>query len=157
MDEIVKTMSGWINKTGLKSTHEPASNIDNLLSITVNGLDKLANSEIDDLLLKITSYNLYLKSEKGSILAYISIMEDKRNRMLYSETQKVDTGNKYLSKEEREAIVLSLHPEVAKLNNKLVLLRAKYSKIKDIVHGIDTIIQVIRMYYNRRINDKSEE
>lgn len=101
---------------------------------------------------RVLSYNLYLKAQKGSIEAQLVVLESEYSRLMGLETQTVERpkDGSFLSKEEKEASALLQSDKLVDLRDKIVMAKAKLSKIKDIPFAIDKKIDMLKMKYRRR-------
>lgn len=108
--------------------------------------------EFEDWMEKILSYNLYLKAQKGSIEAQLVVLESEYSRLMGLETQTVERPRDggFLSKEEKEASALLQSEKLVELRDKIVVVKAKLCKIKDIPFAIDNKISLLKMKYKRR-------
>jgi len=145
-------MIEWSKKTGLLK-FSPATGEVSLEWIAQWTMEKLRDLSADELfaiILKINAYNLYLKTEKGSILAQLNFKQQQFGRGLYRGTNSLGEHGKWKNKEERECLVLDANPKLIQIENEIVLLKAKYSKIKEVTEGIDNISNILKSFYHRQ-------
>lgn len=123
-----------------------------LLAGSSNEFEELGLAEFEDWMEKALSYNIYLKSQKGSIEAKIIILEGEYSRLLGLETQTIERPRDggFLSKEEKEASALLRSDTLVDLRDKLLVAKAKLAKIKDLPFAIDKKINMMQFKYKRR-------
>ena len=103
---------------------------------------------------KIASYNLYLKSQKGSLEAQIAITKSELDKALHSAINELGADYRYKTADEKIALVRTIHPKIDEAYRKLCLLQAKFARLRDIPYAIDKKLELLRLKYNRRINEK---
>jgi len=152
-NKIIQEVRQWSDKIGISQlkTHNLPSNI---LTIDIEQLKNMDAEQIEGLLLQLSAYNIFLRSEKGRALANLTFLDDKHKRQLYLATQRLE-NSKFKSKEEREALALMLDGELARLHDQVVTARVKYNKLYDIPAGLDNLMNNIKIYYNRRFNART--
>lgn len=143
----------WSLKVGLFVMNKPTLTVKQIIE-AVSKSKTLTAEELLDIISQASAYNIYLKTLKGTILAQVTAAESAFKRRMYLETQRVE--NKFLKIEEKEAQVSASLKDVAELENNLLLLRMKYSKIKDIPLAIDNAIENMKMAYARKINEANK-
>lgn len=149
INEVFAEMAGDLAKLGVHVAQDPGITVNEILEI---GND-LELDEIEELLTLLTSYNIFLKSQKGSYSAQLTIKQGELKRRLYLETQNMpkqsDNGT-YLTKEEKESMVLS--SKLNQLHHDVLRLRALFDRIKDIPYAIDKKIDLLKMKYRRLLD-----
>ena len=151
MDNVRKAAE-WAKKNGLEPPKETELNLEYIANAANSNLVNVPLEKLDEIILKINAYNLYLNATKGKLLARIGYVEDKVKRKLGVESSKLI--NKYKSKDEREAIALKMNEDLNSMNEKLLTLRSMYAHIKDIPYSIDAIIRSMTILYHRKANAK---
>jgi hypothetical protein len=150
IQESFQEISDWSSKTGLYPISDPVLTCDYITSITSGDINAMSLDEIEELMLKVSSYNVYLKSQKASTEAQIYIIENELNRILYFEISNLGPEFKFKSLNEKDSIVQITHPEISDLKRKLSLLKAKLFRIKDVPFAIDKKLELIKLKYQRK-------
>lgn len=150
--EDMQEMGDWAKRTGVERQNRPVDiNLSWILSWNLEKLRELTVDEILDIMLKMGSYNTYLKSVKGSLSAQLTVTENGYKRSLYSATTRLGEHGNYKSKEERECMALDADPRLQNTLKKLIKIRAKHLKIKEITQAIDSLMIIMKLYVNKRM------
>jgi len=120
-------------------------------------LNTMEIGAIEEFLMKLSSYNIFLKAEKGRVTARYKYINERLKRLLYIETQRLATVNKYMTKEEKEASAITQNSDICALKEEVMELEYKLDLIKDIPYAIDGKIDTIKTIYNRRIKEGKVE
>lgn len=150
MDKTFKEMKDWSIKLGLHSVKDPVFTCEEITDLYVDSLNSITLDQLEDLMLRISSYNIYLKSRKGSLEAQIAIIKHELNKKLFLMTNNLGSDYKFKTIDEKDAIVQSMYPDIAEQKRQLSLLQAKLLRIKDIPYAIDKKLELIKLTYQRR-------
>lgn len=140
----------WGQKVGINPVTKPKIDLDTISKYCKN-VREVELEELEDIIAKASSYNIYLKSLKCALVAQISIISSKLNQKIYVETNEMD---KFTPKEEKVAIVLSTFKEMRQMQDELDETRMKYLRIKDLPGAIDIAISNMKMVYGRKLNER---
>ncbi len=143
-DEILQ----WTKDTGTTKFNKPSLTVEKICSFMENGMADKELSEIEDFLLQLGSYNLWLRNTCGSILATIRRTEQDLNIQIakgYKSMSKV-----FASQDVKEAMICEKNSNARKLKEQLVKLRMKYDKISKIPQSIDSSIRTIENAVRRK-------
>ncbi len=151
--EMRDDLKEWQGETGLTKKPAPGLKIEELASIIDYGLDGMSLQELELLMARIASYNIFLKTEKGRLASRLAYLGDQLKRSLYLETQRLGAEYKYNKIEEKEAIVLANNPDISELKKQVLLAEIKFNQIKDIPHSIDKKLEILVLIYNRKIKN----
>lgn len=153
-EEYYEQIADGLNKIGVDNFARAtdAFNVSEIVTSESADLEDIPLPEFEDLLDKILSYNIYLKSQKGSIEAQLVVLESEYSRLMGLETQTVERPRDggFLSKEEKEASALLQKTILVELRDKIVVAKAKLFKIKDLPFAIDKKIDILKLKYRRR-------
>lgn len=150
--DLINEMITWTKNNGLGPLNNPCITLENIIELDGKRLRAMSFDEIEDILLKLSSYNLYLRNLKATISAQITKLETSLNRKLHKESKLL--MGKYMSRDERETTVLEMYPRLKEDEQQLVLLKMKYSKLKEIPYNIDGYIDIIKIIYRRKLDVK---
>jgi len=127
-------------------------------------LDDIVDCEIDfddieleafeDHLMKLSSYNVFLKSQRGSFEAKLRILEAEYSRLMGLETHsgpQSSNGGGWLTGVEKESYALSNRADLRSYKEEIVALQAKLAKMKDIPYAVDKHIDLLTIKLRRRI------
>ena len=70
------------------------------------------------------------------------------------ETINLGEDYRYKNADEKAAVVRTIHPQIDEMYRKLTTLQAKLMRIRDIPYAIDKKLELLKLKYNRRINEK---
>lgn len=141
VNESFAQIGSKLKELGIEAAKDPG--------LTVNEIIELSqDDDIETLLSKLISYNLYLKSQKGSYEAQLVIKEAELKRRLYLATQnmpKLSPNGSFYSKDEKEAFVVS--SDLCSLNEEVLRIKAILARIKDLPYAIDKKIVFLQEKY----------
>jgi hypothetical protein len=146
-----KDIKAWMDETGLSAPENAGLTIAQVQEYA----KMIQENDVDinmllRMIMEMSAYSLYLKSEKGRLLAQQTIHEDIFRRRLYMATQKVEGERK--TKDEREATALYTNKELRALADKVASVRARYNRIKEIPMAVDNLINNARFILTRKMN-----
>ena len=152
ISEIYKEVAEDLSKLGVEPGGEFKLTYNEIMNLGAQALEEIDIAAFEELLERISSYNIFLKSQKGSLEAQLVVLDSELRRTLYLETQNVDPRNglTWLTKEEKESLILSGNEVVKDLYRKSLVLKAKIAKIKDIPFAIDKKLELLKLKYRRR-------
>lgn len=152
-EEYYEQIANGLNNIGIDNTVKKDGLVLSQI-ITSNSVEfeEMTLVAFEEWMEQVLSYNLYLKAQKGSMEAQLVVLESEYSRLMGLETQTVERPRDggFLSKEEKEASALLQSQQLVDLRDKIVVAKAKLSKIKDIPFGIDKKIDMLKMKYRRR-------
>ncbi len=151
--EIAKDIITWQTELGINKTPEYQIDPDELAAIIESGVDGISIQELEKLILKISSYNLFLKREKGLLTSRLIYLQDQLDRTLYLETQKLGEDYKYRKFEEKVALIKETNSTIQTLADRVVLAEIKVNQIKDIPGAIDAKLEILKIIYERKLNE----
>ena len=157
ISEIYKEVAEDLSKLGVEPGGEFKLTYNEIMNLGAQALEEIDIAAFEELLERISSYNIFLKSQKGSLEAQIVVLDSELRRNLYLETQNVDprNGSSWLTKEEKESLILTGNEVVKDLYRKSLVLKAKIAKIKDIPFAIDKKLELLKLKYRRRCQNAS--
>lgn len=141
----------WAGKLGLHPVSQPSLNCDTIASIDYKSLQTMELTDFEELINRISSYNIYVKSQKASIEAQIEIIGSELSKTLYLETNNLPDSYRYKSPDERVAVVRTTNREIDETSRKLSILKGQFARIKDMPFAIDKKIEILRSILSRRI------
>jgi hypothetical protein len=92
---------------------------------------------------------------KGSVIAKLTQCESKIKRRMFIILPKVG-DIQYKTREEKESMAADIDSELSELFEESLVLKMKLAKIKDVPYAIDSIIETVRMVYQKRLNGLSK-
>lgn len=134
-------MINWTQETGTGKFDKPSLTVEGICEFMEAGLIDKDTAEIEDFLLKLGAYNLWLRNICGSVLATIRSTERDLNARLaygYKSMNKV-----YASQDVKEAMICDEDNIAYEFKEQLTKLRMKYDKISKIPQSIDSSIRTI--------------
>ncbi len=156
VESVFNDIKSWVHNVGLSVNNKHQLTSDYISSLMCEDFNKLDMEDFEELMLKISSYNIYLKSVKGSLEAQIQIISDQLKRKLWLAANNLGVDYKFKSTDEKRAVVLASNKEISNLQYNLSTVKAKFLKIKDIPFAIDKKLVVIKLKYHRRLNASKE-
>ena len=141
----------WSQKAGLSPIAKLNISVEDIVQFCSKKTNDISINDLEDIILKSIAYNIYIKSMKGAILARITQLSDILRQKIGIQTQQMD---KWLNRDEKESAVIVSSNELKTMNDELVQLRMKYSRIKDIPLSLDTAIGHFKFLLNRKINEQ---
>jgi hypothetical protein len=142
---------------GISPPQQPEVTLDEMLEQDID-LDTIELPIFEAYLQDIASYNLYLKSQKGSYEAKLRILRSEYDRELGLQTRagpQSSDGGGWLTKEEKEAAALAMQPDLAELRDKILVLDGVLTKIKDLPWAIDKKLDLLRLKLQRRVKEEA--
>jgi hypothetical protein len=151
IDKSIEEIHDWTKENGLYPLKSPELDCNYITSITATELEKMPLEELEELMLKMASYNLFLKSLKGSIEAEIIITEADLRKDLYLQTNNLSTEpGQFKTNNEKEAIVFTMDSDLNELHRHLIVLKGQLSRMKDLPFAVDTKLNIVKLKYQRR-------
>ena len=138
---------------GISPPAAPEVTFDEILSTDVD-LDTIPLEELEQYLLEISAYNIFLKSQKGSFEAKLKILGAEYSHHMAVQTRagpQNSEGGGWLSKEEKEAAALQTCDGLAEMREKVLVLEGTIAKIKDLPWSIDKKLDLLTIKLRRRI------
>lgn len=115
-------------------------------------MDNMHLSDLDEFLLVLSNYYLYLSSQYGMLMARLKVQGDILNSKVIAHSSKISTG----TATERRALVIATNSEVAKINNSLLEIRAQVSMLEPVLEAIKIKIDSLKRIYFRRTSDRRD-
>ena len=143
-----------LSAMGVGPVKDPQLTVNEIIEIGGEYLETLEIEVLEELLQRIASYNIFLKSQRGAIEAQIAIVEPELRRLLYLHTQTITT--KFISRDEKEALIISQNPQIATLSDRLNKLKAQAVRIRDLPLAIDKKLDLIRFKYQRKLGERND-
>ena len=147
MSNEIESVKKWAEETGLKTGEAPSIDVEYISTLHGETVKTLDMEELEAIISSISSYSIFLKNLKGTLLAQINQLEGKYRRALALGMMR---QTKFKYRDEKEAAALEVDRDLAAMERQLTVLRMKYSKIKDMPESLDKHIDVLRMSYYRR-------
>lgn len=154
INELFKNIAHNMKEAGVDPPKDPVLTVNQIIETCSDDIDPI---EFEHLLDKTISYNIYLKSRKGSLEAQLIIKEAEFKRLLYLETQnlpRINEQGSYLTKEEKESLVIS--GRLNGLYKEVQQLKAEFLRIKDVPYAIDRKIELWKLKYRRLMYDREK-
>lgn len=148
MSELNDEMKEWTEETGTSRFDKPSLTVKEICEFMEYGLADKDMGEIEDFLLRLESYNLWLRNTCGSVLATIRSVEKEYNEIIARGFKSL--GKQFASNDIKEAMICNKNPKAEKIKNRLTRLRMKYDKISRIPQSIDASIRSIENAVRRR-------
>jgi len=148
-EDIANTMKEY----GIDPPKKNDLNLNEIIENDIN-FDEIPLDEFENILLKISSYVTFLESQKGSLEAQLYIYEEEYHRMMGLATSAGPTkkNDSLLSKDEKQAFALGHREDLMEMRKKIISLKAKVTKIKNIPFAINKKIDLLTLKYKRRIH-----
>jgi hypothetical protein len=141
-------LEAWKNKNLLNNIATPEVDpIKRALSIGKELCD-LPIQDIEDVLLVLSNYYVYLSSEIGHLSARINYLDGELMRIVSG----THTNHKYFT-EKRQAIVAE-DAQAGKIDGTLILEKSKYEILKPIVDGLRFKIDAVKRIHDRRARSR---
>lgn len=153
VNENFEHMGKWTSDCGLYPVRDPIFTCDDITNITASELENMELEEIEELMIKISSYLCYIQSIKSSIEAQLKILENPINRKISKGILSLDDRYKYCDREEKKTIVINSDLKLKSEINKLDLLKAKFARIQNMPFPISKKLDIIRAKYNRKYKE----
>ncbi|MCK5610076.1 hypothetical protein KAR91_49845 [Candidatus Pacearchaeota archaeon] len=141
MSELNKDMKNWTQETGTDKFAKPSLTVEGICKFMEAGLIDKEAAEIEDFLLRLGAYNLWLRNVCGSILATIRSTERNLNARLARGYKSI--GKVYATPDVKEAMICDKDDIAYDLKERLTKLRMKYDKVSRIPQSIDSSIRTI--------------
>jgi hypothetical protein len=157
VDKYFGPIAEIVKNLGISPPQKPEVTLDEMLEQDID-LDTIELSIFEAYLEDISSYNLYLKSQKGSYEAKLRILKSEYDRLLGLQTRagpQSSDGGGWLTKEEKEAAALAMQPDLAALRDKILILEGVWIKIKDLPWAIDKKLDLLKLKLQRRVKEEA--
>jgi len=151
MEEIISEITNWVKSTGIHPVNKNTISCDEIAQIDVESFISMPIEKIEQLMNKIVSYNIYVRSQKASLECQIEILTPEVNKQLYSAVSNLSEDCRFKKIEEKIAIVRNENKDIDDRYKDLIILKAKLARIKDIPYAIDRKIDILKMAYQRAI------
>jgi hypothetical protein len=133
---------------------DPGVSCEEILTANYNKMDL---SALEDFMLRITSFLVFLNTQKDSLGAQIKILSHELNQKVYLGTQRLGEQGKYKCIDEKIALVLEAFPDVMTKSQQLSLLEAKFQRVANIPFSISKHLEIIKAKYYRRLNEEKKQ
>ena len=139
---------------GISQTKQHPLNCNDIIA-TYENFVSMSLDELESFMMKVASYNTFLKSQKGRIEAISNVLSKELERKVALKTQSID---KIMTKEEKKSLIMAQNKDLSDLYQKLLKYEAEYSRIKDVPFAIDKQLDIMRLRYQRRmLNEQQRE
>lgn len=145
-------ISNWRKDVGLDFIKRPYKDkLESAITCSSNELDKMEMSELDELMIVLSNYHLFISSEIGRLSASIRFLDDKLNMSVAKKTAKMDKG----TATERYALVIATSEDLSKENEKLTMARCKREQLYPIHDAIKIKLDIMkRIFFRRTMREK---
>lgn len=144
-------INDWRKSIGLNLVQRPGEDILVKCIQTDGGsLHDMSMRELDESIVALSNYYLFLKSTIGDLASKIQYINDLIDRKCSEAAAKM-TGGHFL---ERKALALSKDESLDKMNDKLNEFRAKIQLLEPVTDGIRTKLDIVRRIYDRRARER---
>lgn len=116
--------------------------------------DDLGFEEMDEAVDKVSSYCVYVASQKSGFESMLGLLKRKFDQRLHTATDKLIGGKKFRTYEERKAVAINMDHKLQKMSLKIAKLQAKFDRIRDLPRTIESRLVVLRKIYERRVNEE---
>lgn len=113
-------------------------------------LDNVPLVDLDEFLLILSNYYLFLGSQSGILAARARVLSDDINDKVAKRGAKIEGGTAH----ERRALIISTDEEMGRLNNRLLETRAKLSMLEPVYDAIKMKIDSLKRIYFRRTSER---
>lgn len=146
MEDIRK----WKKDLGLGFIHMPEKDpLEVALKIGGREFANLTFEEMEDILILLTNYNIYLKRELGDISAAIVFREEQLDLQVAPKASRYGASHA----KERRAIVIANNESISKLNKSFIETRVKFEILQPIPDTIKNKIYTLTKIYDRKIRE----
>lgn len=115
-------------------------------------LDNMPLVDLDEFLLVLSNYYVFLGSEIGRLSARAKFLNDELQFKVSKKTSAIGGG----TADERKALIVSLDESLSELNRKLTITRAKTQQLSPVYDAIKVKIDSLRRIYFRRTTEKRD-
>ncbi len=151
--EIVSELTDWSGEMGLTPlSKDGLPDLNYVLSIG-SKFDDLGFEEMDEAVDKVSSYCVYVASQKSSFESMLGLLKRKFDQRLHTATDKLIGGKKFRTYEERKAVAINMDHKLQAMSLKIAKLQAKFDRIRDLPRTIESRLVVLRKIYERRVNE----
>lgn len=157
IQDDIKELREWTEDKGIFMVTGPQIDLKKILETDYKSLQLMPIEEVEELIDKIVSYNIFIRSNKDNIEAQIEVVSATLEKEIAIETNKLDSDYKFKTKEEKKSIVRVIRPDIDSRCKELTILKAKLMRIKDIPYGIDKKIDILKSIYNRRLQSERRQ
>jgi hypothetical protein len=152
LKEDINEVERWGEDLGLTALVVDDLNLSYTQTVSKK-IDSLTPHEISEELDKVSSYHVFISSQKGDIESKLGLAKVVYNRMLHTATEKLCKPNTFKTYEERKTLALNMDGKLSKLCHRIAVLQAKFDKIKDIPRVIENRLIVLRRICEKSINE----
>lgn len=147
---VKEKISSWRGRVGLDFIKCPAKDpLKFALELGSSTIKNLPLEDIDEILLALSNYHIYLHSELGTITARVIYLENDLNMLVAPATSRLKGGHAL----ERRAIAISANDKMIGLNKQLLAEKAKLEMLKPVCETIKTKIYSLNKIYERRLKE----
>lgn len=151
--ETIEGVYKWAEQKGVQSLQlSGAPDLRFIANLDSDQLEGMTFQELDETLLKISSYKIYLVAQIGEMQSRLSVLRSDFNQRLNSRTEKLI--GKFRTYPERRALVLRTNGRLKDRSEKLAELEAKLEMVKDLPRAIEDKISLMKRLYNRRLDEE---
>jgi hypothetical protein len=151
---MLNEINDFMDKIGAGNIQDPGLTIEKIAQWTGQELEEMGLAELENLMITIASYNVYLKSQRSMLESKLSVLKARLSYLLGLQTQIIQ--QKFMSKEEKEAFALSQNAGLMSLRKECLDIEAKLLRLKDLPFSIDKELDMIKLKYTRRRDEVNE-
>jgi hypothetical protein len=143
-------ISAWRKGMGFDYIKRPAEDkLAAVFEVSSQMLDNIPLAELDDMLLILSNYYVFLGSEMGRISASIVFLTDSLKHSVAKKSSRMEGGTAM----ERHALIVAKDEELSVLNRKLIAANSKREMLQPIYDSIKIKIDSLKRVYFRRTSE----
>lgn len=146
-------VAAFLGEVKAAAIEDPGLTCAEIVDVQGDALEEMSLDELENFMLRVASYNTYLKSQKSSLDAQLIILRAELTNAMALRTY--NHKEQFVSNDEKRAIVLGNSSELASLHDKIIAIEAKIAKLAPIPFAIDKKMDLIRLKYVRRCNEST--
>lgn len=151
--EIVSELKEWSGELGITPVSDDGLPSMNYVLKVGSQFDEMGFEEMDEALDKVSAYQAYIASQKGSLESLLGLLKRDYDQQLHTATEKLTGGKKFRTYEERKALAINMSGALQKKGLKVARVQARFDRIKDLPRTIETRLLVLRKIYERKVNE----
>ena len=146
-------ISNWRTKMGLDFITRPQEDkLKAAVELSTIQLDNMPLVDLDEFLLVLSNYYVYLGSEIGRLSARARFLSDELQYKVSNKTQSIGGG----TAEERRSLIISLDEKLGDLSKTLTMTRAQIEQLNPVYDAIKMKLDSLKRIYFRRTSEKRD-
>lgn len=141
----------WSEELRIYPVVQPDISLEQITSLDTNTLDI---DDYEDLMINISKYVVYLNAIKDALAAQIQLLEPEIDYKINDSMSLLTDDFNFKTKEFKKTHILKTFPDLKTKHDKLVQLKTKLARIHSIPFTVRTILDSIRLKYQRLCKDK---